>query len=173
MEPILSFHSFTSHSLICPLHIEPSLLQKKMFLLPFLSILVPLPPSYIQPLSAHAWFNSAPSSQMSLSPGSADSNTSSTAARIILLRWCFHHIIPHPQDLQSLPPHESHYLLLAAALPWSQAFSSPAHDFLPYTFLYLFPDLKCSPPSSARSYFWAPFKGWLNTTPFYAHLLGQ
>lgn len=36
MEPILSFLSFTSHYLICPLHIEPSLLLKCFSSLPFL-----------------------------------------------------------------------------------------------------------------------------------------
>lgn len=78
----------------------------KMFLLSSLSISVPQPPFYIQPLSAHAQFNSAPSTQMSLSPGSADSNTFSTAARKIFLRQCFCHIISHLRGLWCLwfPP---------------------------------------------------------------------
>ena len=87
-----------------------------MFLMPFISVLVQLPPFHIQPSSAHAWFNSTPSMQMS--PGSANSNTSSTAASIIFLRPCFCHIIFHLKGLQCL---------------WSPSASSLTNVMPPYS----------------------------------------
>lgn len=119
----------------------------KMCLLFSLSILVLLPPFYLQPLSAHAWFNSAPSTQMSLSPGSANSNTSShvcvTSSPISRFYDVSGPLLPLP--------HQSHtFLFLTAPLHCSHAYwlLKPCIWFYFITFIYHAPDLKYSLPSS-------------------------